>query len=312
MRSQSLVLMYHQIAETKDDPNDLAVSPKNFAAQMSVLKDRCEVVPLSEIQSRSESRSKRPRVAITFDDGYADNGEVGAPILEASGLPASFFITGIAIDGRGEFWWDSLEHLLLDLSDQNAPQDPFEVSIGGQHLRVDLRTRDARLNAHKSLRRPLRLRPPEEIAPVIDALAAHVGSEAPACERHRLAGLSGVQALSRIPGVTIGSHTIRHASLPTLTQEVRRHELAESRRLLEEVIDQPVLEFAFPFGGEGAFDDASEVAVRDAGYVLACRSIFGTVNHRTDPFRIPRAQVYDTGEQDFSTQLDGWFRGRHS
>ena len=150
MGSQSLVLMYHQIAETKDDLNDLAVSPKNFAAHVSVLKDRCEVVPLSEIQSKPESRSNRPRVAITFDDGYADNGEVGAPILEAAGLPASFFITGIAIDGRGEFWWDSLEHLFLDLSDQNAPQDPFEVSIGGQHLRVDLRTRDARLNAQKS------------------------------------------------------------------------------------------------------------------------------------------------------------------
>ncbi len=311
MGSQSLVLMYHQIAETKDDLNDLAVSPKNFAAHVSVLKDRCEVVPLSEIQSKPESRSNRPRVAITFDDGYADNGEVGAPIMEAAGLPASFFITGIAIDGRGEFWWDSLEHLFLDLSDQNAPQDPFEVSIGGQHLRVDLRTRDARLNAQKSLRRPLRLRPPEEIAPVIDALMAHVGSEAPACERHRLAGLGGVQALSRIPGMTIGSHTIRHASLPSLTQEARRHELAESRRLIEEVIDKPVLEFAFPFGGEGAFDDASEVAVRDAGYALACRSIFGTVNRRTDPFRIPRAQVYDTGAEVFSSQLERWFRGRH-
>jgi peptidoglycan/xylan/chitin deacetylase (PgdA/CDA1 family) len=112
--------------------------------------------------------------------------------------------------------------------------------------------------------------------------------------------------------MTIGSHTIGHASLPSLTQEARRHELAESRRLLEEVIDKPVLEFAFPFGEKGSFDDASEVAVRDAGYVLACRSIFGTVNHRTDAFRIPRAQVYDTGEQDFSSQLEGWLRGRHS
>jgi peptidoglycan/xylan/chitin deacetylase (PgdA/CDA1 family) len=310
MRSKSLVLMYHQIAEVGDDPSGLAVSPKNFAAQLSVLKERCEVVPLREIQLRSESRSKRTRVAITFDDGYADNGEVGAPILEAAGLPASFFITGIALDGQGEFWWDSLEHLLLDLSDQSAPQDPFEVVIDGQRLRVDLRTLEARMRAHKALNRRLRIRRPEEIVPVIDALAEHVGSEAPTCERHRLAGPDGVLALSRIPGMTIGSHTMRHALLPVLAPEARSNELAESRRLLADAIGRPVLEFAFPYGGEDAFDRASEVAVRDAGYLLACRAVFGTVTSRTDPFKIPRAQVFDRDEKEFSADLDSWFKGR--
>ncbi|CAB4979792.1 MAG: polysaccharide deacetylase family protein [Actinobacteria bacterium] len=310
MRSRSLVLMYHQITEAGVDPSGLAVSPKNFASQLSVLKERCEVVPLRELQLRSESRGKRPRVAITFDDGYADNGEVGAPILEAAGLPASFFITGIALDGQGEFWWDSLEHLLLDLSDQSAPQDPFEVVIGGQRLRVDLRTLEARLRAHKALNRRLRIRRPEEITPVIEALAAHVSREAPTCERHRLAGPDGVLALSRIPGMTIGSHTIRHALLPVLSPEARHHELEESRRLLADAIGKPVVEFAFPYGGEDAFDHESEVAVREAGYVLACRAVFGRVTQRTDPYKIPRAQVFDRDEQEFSADLDSGFKGR--
>ena len=310
MGSRSLVLMYHQIADVGADPSGLAVTPENFAEQLSVLKDRCEVVPLREIQMKRAARSNRPRVAITFDDGYADNGEVGAPLLEAAGLPASFFVTGIAVDGQGEFWWDSVEHLLLDISDQDAPQAPFEVEINGHCLRVDLRTREARLRANKALNRRLRVRRPEEIRPVIEALSAHVGRVIPACERHRLAGLDGVRRLSRIAGMAIGSHTMRHALMPALNPEDQRHELVESRRLLEEVIEKPVSEFAFPYGNEDAFDDASEIAVRDAGYVLACRTVFGLVKRRTNPYQFPRAMVHDINAQDFEERLNNWFRGR--
>ena len=309
MGSRALVLMYHQIADVGADPSGLAVTPENFTEQLSVLKDRCEVVPLREIQMKRSSRSNRPRVAITFDDGYADNGEVGAPILEAAGLPASFFITGIALEGRGEFWWDSLEHLLLDISDPNAPQDPFEVEINGHFLRVDLRTSKARLRAYKALNLRLRARPPEEICPVIHALSAHVGREITDCERHRLAGLDGVQRLSRIAGMAIGSHTMRHPLMPALNQEDQRHELVESRRLLADAIEKPVFEFAFPYGNEDAFDDASEIAVRDAGYVLACQTVFGFVKRRTNPYQFPRAMVHDINAQDFEERLNNWFRG---
>lgn len=310
MKSKSLVLMYHQIVEAGDDPSGLGVSPKNFADQLRVLKSRCEVVPLGEIQSKSASRSKRSRVAITFDDGYADNGEVAAPILESAGLPASFFITGIALDVDREFWWDSLEHLLLDATDQSAPQDPFEIDINGQHLSVDLRTRDGRLRAHKALNRRLRVRPPEEITPVIDALSMHVGIAIQNCERHRLAGMDGIQRLARIPGMTIGSHTVNHALMPSLNAEAKRRELVESRRLLVDATGAPVDEFAFPYGNDEAFDDDSEVAIREAGYVLACRTIFGLVSRRTNPLQLPRAMVHDVSAEDFEERLDGWFRGR--
>ncbi len=309
MGSRALVLMYHQIADVGVDPSGLAVTPENFAEQLSVLKGRCEVVPLREIQMKRSSLSNRPRVAITFDDGYADNGEVGAPILEAAGLPASFFITGLALNGQGEFWWDSLGHLLLDLSDQTAPQDPFEVVIDGQRLRVDLRTLEARMRAQKALNRRLRVRPPEEITPVLEALSLHVGTKIQTCERHRLAGMDGIQRLSRIPGMAIGSHTMSHPLMPALNQEDQRHELVESRRLLADAIEKPVFEFAFPFGNEDAFDDASEIAVRDAGYVLACQTVFGLVKRRTNPYQFPRAMVHDINAEDFEERLSNWFRG---
>ena len=79
---------------------------------------------------------------------------------------------------------------------------------------------------------------------------------------------------------------------------------------IADAIGKPVVEFAFPYGGEDAFDHESEVAVREAGYVLACRAVFGRVTQRTDPYKIPRAQVFDRDEQEFSADLDSWFKGR--
>ena len=52
-------------------------------------------------------------MAITFDDGYADNLQVAAPLLAERGLPATFFIVSGTIGSGREFWWDELEGLLL-------------------------------------------------------------------------------------------------------------------------------------------------------------------------------------------------------
>ena len=52
-------------------------------------------------------------MAITFDDGYADNLYFAKPILERHSMPATVFITGLNIGSSSEFWWDELERILL-------------------------------------------------------------------------------------------------------------------------------------------------------------------------------------------------------
>jgi peptidoglycan/xylan/chitin deacetylase (PgdA/CDA1 family) len=61
---------------------------------------------------RSATPTQRAQVAITFDDGYADN-RAAAVILAAAGLPATFFITVGRIGERREVWWDRLEQVVM-------------------------------------------------------------------------------------------------------------------------------------------------------------------------------------------------------
>jgi peptidoglycan/xylan/chitin deacetylase (PgdA/CDA1 family) len=104
------ILMYHRIAPPGLDPWRLRVTPDHFEQQLSALKARFEVISLAEIPHRQDFRNT---VAITFDDGYADNLLRAKPILEEFETPATVFITTSYVNADREFWWDELEQLFL-------------------------------------------------------------------------------------------------------------------------------------------------------------------------------------------------------
>jgi glycosyltransferase 2 family protein len=95
-----VVLCYHSI-----DPQlpFSSAHPKLFRSHLDWLKANCAVVSLENAlelvkSDRGKSR-ERPVVAITFDDGYADNYEHAYPLLRALELPATFFVTVGLVDG---------------------------------------------------------------------------------------------------------------------------------------------------------------------------------------------------------------------
>jgi len=49
-------------------------------------------------------------VAITFDDGYADNVKLAVPVMDALGLRATFFVVAGLIGTDGELWYDRILH----------------------------------------------------------------------------------------------------------------------------------------------------------------------------------------------------------
>jgi peptidoglycan/xylan/chitin deacetylase (PgdA/CDA1 family) len=71
---------------------------------------------------------------------------------------------------------------------------------------------------------------------------------------------------SRLDFIEIGSHTIRHADLAEADEKQAYREMAESKRVLEDMIGRPVPSFAYPYGHYSA---ACPPAARRAGYTSA-------------------------------------------
>jgi peptidoglycan/xylan/chitin deacetylase (PgdA/CDA1 family) len=92
-------------------------------------------------------------------------------------------------------------------------------------------------------------------------------------------------------GVEIGSHTVHHLDLASLSEPEAWAELSESRRVLEQHLHHPVQWLAYPDGSE----DAQTVALaRQAGYVLAMTTRPGSLQSGSDPLELRRIEVLDT------------------
>lgn len=67
-------------------------------------------------------------------------------------------------------------------------------------------------------------------------------------DREQYLSKEELREMARHPLVTIGSHGLWHRHFNQLSYEEARFELLESRRLIEEIIDEPVDLLAWPFG----------------------------------------------------------------
>ena len=88
------ILLYHRIAELKNDLHLLAVLPDNFREHLKYLKNNFRVIPLAQLTNEINAKKiTNDTVTITFDDGYMDNCYYAMPILKEFNLPATIFIT---------------------------------------------------------------------------------------------------------------------------------------------------------------------------------------------------------------------------
>lgn len=127
-----------------------------------------------------------------------------------------------------------------------------------------------------------------------------------------LMGWDDVRALAR-DGVEFGGHSLTHPDLTTLTPDAVEREVGGSRDAIEEQLGRRPTTFAAPYG-------ASSAAVRAAiarWYAAAAGTGFDRVNPASDPFDIPRIEMYYFRDAArFGAFLDGraewYFRARQA
>jgi len=298
-RRPGIILCYHRVASLPDDPASLAVSPARFAEQVAALAGVVEMVPLAEVGRRST-----PTVAITFDDGYADVSEAAVPILAEHGVPATVFVvTGALAPDRVEFWWDRLEHLLLD---GPVATPAIVLEEGDLRLRVDVRSDAGRRRGLKVLSHRLRRQPAERIARLMAEIERQTGRSPEPCDRHRRMTVDQLREVAHTAVIEVGSHTHSHSMLTALGPTELERELTTSRVELGALVSRPVTSCAYPFGDAQSFDQRVAAAARAAGYQRACVNVGGRVRRSTDPYLLPRHEVYDWTAPELISRVRGW------
>ncbi len=209
-------IFYHRISD--DHTNPWTMTRDQFKRQIDWFQEEFDLVSLAELQRRVDSGfNDRPTLAITFDDGYAENCEYALPLLIERGIPVCYFVT---ID---------------NITEQCA--FPHDVQQG-QELPINS----------------------------IESLRALVNS-----------------------GVEIGAHTRTHIDLGKVSDPLLlADEVILASREIEELIDQPVQYFAFPFGQRENLNHGVFSMLREHGFLGVCSAYGGWNNIGGDSFHIQR------------------------
>jgi len=102
--------MYHSVM---DDPLQAAStlggivhSTKVFREQMELIARDYNTLTLADVLLFVQGEKEPPTrsVAITFDDGYADNFEVAMPVLDQTGVPAAFYVVVDCVENARLPW----------------------------------------------------------------------------------------------------------------------------------------------------------------------------------------------------------------
>ena len=306
------ILMYHRIADDPEDPYSLCVSPDRFDAQLWTIREAAEIVDFDCLAAglagkprahRAPSRERRTRsqVALTFDDGYADNLLSALPVVEALGVPITVYVTTGSLGSPEGYWWDRLALLL-----HGHQEVDVDVEIAGQRLCISLRGEEAASTALVGLHTRLRLRSVAEIEATLTTIAGQLSVPMPEPERARVMTRDELRTLAASPLVTIGAHTVDHVLLAGRPLVEQIEAMAGSKTELEALIGRPVRHFAYPFGDGEAFDSVSVKAARQCGFETACTTLAGRVTRLNDPLRLPRRMVHDWNSDEMAALLWKW------
>ena len=323
LRRGGCILLYHRVEDVPSDPQLLSVTPHHFAEHVEVLREHFRPTALSAIVSGVGQRRDTGRVAVTFDDGYADNLHNAKGLLESADVPATFFVvTGSVTSGR-EFWWDELERIVLD---SRTLPEALELKVGGRVHRWEL-GQDARADGGDSsaswnvldlgeptprqlvyrqlheLVRPLGRSERDE---TLEALRAWAQAPSKTRPTHRPLSASEVAQLAGGNLLSVGAHTVSHPLLASRPVREQRNEIVASKSTLEELTSTRVNAFSYPYGGFGDYTAESVSVVRSAGFELACANFPAVLSWRSKRYELPRFLVRDWDGDEFLRRLSDW------
>ena len=287
-------LIFHRVLPAADPLLPGEPDAEQFESRMRWLASAFRVLPLVEAARRLRDGSLPPNAAcITFDDGYADNLTVAAPILTRLRLPATFFIATGFLDG-GRMWNDTVIESIRH--HREATLDLGDFGLGAWPVETD----DERVAAIAGILDQLKYLPQDERQTKVDAIARRVGLS----ERSELMLTRAQLRELRRHGMSIGAHTISHPILTKLTTEAARAEIEEGKRDLEDTLGERVRVFAYPNGKPMRDYDALHVAiVKSLGFDAAVSTAWGVSDRRCDRFQLRRFTPWDQSLNRFGLRL---------
>lgn len=276
MRSLS-ILCYHGVIDSI--PNGFNSSGKHlnlrvFERQIDFLARNFEIVTMKDVENfyRNDGHLPKKSVAVTFDDGYANNLKYAHGILEKKSVKATLYIATGYIGSDKLMWSDEIELLILSITDAK-----FKVRLD-QEITFDGSTIESKLIALNQIKKYLKKSPPEMINVVISSLSKYVVDYKKRIipDLHDFLNWNQVRQMKSSNTWDIGAHTVDHFSLGTLSPSAGISQVKNSiEKISKELNNDELPLFSFPEGQRFDMPVYAVKYLRDLGFKTAPSAMSG-------------------------------------
>ena len=301
------ILMYHSVmVEPRlhaTTLGEIVHSAEIFRRQMEVIARQYHPVSLDEVLLFVQGQKQLPPrpVVVTFDDGYADNFDVAAPILKEFGISGVFYVTVACIDKAVPPWVSRLRHAFF------STKKPSWSGLNGQTQSLgNAPQRDQAFIAASERCARLTGDGQEKF---VNAIECELELEPLPNWNSLMMSWEHARELVR-QGHIVGSHTMTHPNLAHVADGEMEFELEQSKQRLEQELSSPTIHFSYPCPILQPHWSARTVQVcRKLGYRTAVTTSSGPVRKGDDPHSLHRVPP-TAGVDGLRWNLECTFLGR--
>ncbi len=278
------ILMYHSVSEDPSADRDtlgaIGHSADVFRQQMELLASEFHPISMEEVVRFVEGQQDLPRwsVAVTFDDGYADNYRLAAPVLNRLGITATFYVTVECVK-QGILPWPARARYALFTTKNSTWCDPdgrswplHTVALRSQAFEQACKYASALAGADQTR--------------LISSLEGQL--QAALAQGPPMLGWDEVRTLMK-QGHIIGSHTLTHPNMAHINEKALKREFNESKQALERELGKPIVHFSYPCPAlQPHWTERTIQVSRESGYQTAVTTDGGMVRRNDNPLRLRR------------------------
>jgi peptidoglycan/xylan/chitin deacetylase (PgdA/CDA1 family) len=292
-----VVLTLHRVLndpefDRSNSPRGMTIRRSTYEALLEYISKGFEIVPVSGESPSWSLKARRPRIAITFDDGWMDTLSVAYPPAKTKLIPITVFVCPRLMGQASPFWpeqvcraWNAARH-------SSAASSSFAAICKQFDLRGEWQPTFSHGNTLEQLIATVKEMDAEHRDKVIERFKVFVNKEAAdhqICPLEWTMNWAEVTELS-LSGVYIGSHTQHHQILTRIPLQQARSEIGDSKIEIESRLGARCGLFAYP---NGSWSEPIGALVQELGYSQAFSNSPGIWNPETDPFLIPRVNLWE-------------------
>jgi peptidoglycan/xylan/chitin deacetylase (PgdA/CDA1 family) len=287
------ILLYHGVRNNRNSGiqnySNKHLLKIDFQKQMRFLKKNCNLISMSEIPKIINSNLKKTHFAVTFDDGFKNNYDNAAEILDFYKIPTTFYISTAYIGKTKMFWVDELEDIFNNNVKNNLiirldKKINFDTSVKEKKIIA--------LNIIKNYCKNISISEKNRIVNFLKKKFNFITKKSiKNSNNYYSMSWKQVKALSANKYFTIGGHSHNHEVLSMLPKGRMFNEIDKCISILKSNLKTNVMHFSYPEGLENHFNYTIINYLKGKG-ILVCPSAINGVNFKNENlFKLKRIMV---------------------